>query len=261
MKKSMCSIKNKIIGVGRPCVCVPLVGRTHDEVIEKLDRILEAAAKTRVDMIEFRADYYENVQDLDALTELLKEIYQRLEDIILLFTLRSAKEGGEALKYSYPLANDINEHVIDNRLADMVDIEFFSPKKERDYLLDLAYERNMKIIFSNHDFEGTPDSQEVISRLCRMQAYGADIVKIAVTPRNKWELFTFMSAISGMNEDFARVPVVGIAMGRLGSLSRVTGELIGSAISFGTIDEGSAPGQIPVEELNSLIDMIGKHCV
>lgn len=35
-----------------------------------------------------------------------------------------------------------------------------------------------------------------------------------------------------------------------GVLSRLCGEVFGSAMTFGTVGQASAPGQIPVEQLN-----------
>ena len=43
-------------------------------------------------------------------------------------------------------------------------------------------------------------------------------------------------------------------MGDLGKVTRVGGELIGSVLSFGSLNQASAPGQIPIEMMNTFIE-------
>ena len=117
-----------------------------------------------------------------------------LSDKILLFTIRSPREGGEKVDYCSKSIEEINEFVIDKALADMVDIELFATndncsKSDVD-LIALAKERNVKIIMSNHDFEKTPHKEEIVSRLIKMQQLGADVAKIAVMPNDEEDLPT-----------------------------------------------------------------------
>ena len=46
-----------------------------------------------------------------------------------------------------------------------------------------------------------------------------------------------------------------MSMSNLGVVSRVCGEIFGSAITFGTVGEASAPGQIPVTSLKEILDL------
>lgn len=260
MKKTV-NIKNIEIGVGLPKVCVPLVGCTEEEILQQVRDIVLLSKTSRIDIVEFRADYYNRLNDFEALSALMNNIGKLLKDIILLFTIRSEKEGGQALTFDIPSIEDINAHVIANNLADMVDVELFSGEESVKRLIDTAKEKDVKIIMSNHDFVTTPDSEEIIKRLTLMQEYGADIAKIAVMPQNKLQLMELLNAVTMMNEKYAKVPVVAISMGALGAISRITGEIFGSAITFATLAGASAPGQIPVEDVNRILSDIHRFCV
>mgnify|MGYP003303379889 CR=1 FL=1 len=79
------------IGEGIPKVCVPIVGRTYEEIIEQAKHIRELD----VDMIEWRADWYADIIVEEKRTAVLKELRGILEERPILFTFRSKKEGGE----------------------------------------------------------------------------------------------------------------------------------------------------------------------
>ena len=268
-------IKGKILRSGnRPLTCVPLMGRTREEIMEHLDRIVQEAKDTNIDIVEFRGDIYHQLLELDRLQKLLVEIRQKLQDKILLFTIRSPREGGEQRAYTACSIDEVNTFVIDNKLADMVDVELLSVDEnaleisqsqsksmEQPAIIKLAKERQVKIIMSNHDFEKTPSKDEMISRLVRMQQLGADVVKLAVMPNSVEDLKTLLAATMEMNVNHSDTPVVTMSMGKLGEFSRISGEIFGSAFTFGAVGQVSAPGQIQVKELNNLLDLLHKNCV
>lgn len=254
-------IKNKIMGEGRPKICVPLTGRTEADILSIADEILIKAKQGNIDMVEFRADYYEDLADETKLKQILTNLLNKFRDIVFLFTIRSEKEGGEKLSFDSSKINDINMFVIKNRLADMVDVELFSGDDKVKELVEVAGENDVKIIMSNHDFKTTPPNEEIIKRLSKMQDLGADVAKIAVMPENKAQFIRLMDATREMNECYATVPIVAISMGKLGAMSRIFGEYTGSAISFGVVDKASAPGQIPVDELAMAMELVKKYCV
>lgn len=255
-------IKGKeICSGGLPMVCVPLMGEDYEGVMSHLDTILEAAAKTRIDIVELRGDFYKDLEDFQALDTLLKELKSRLKDIILLFTIRSPREGGLQRGYEKASIYEINKHVILSELADMVDVELMSVDEDGNGLVELARGSGVKIIMSNHDFDATPDETEIVSRLCRMQELKADIVKMAVMPNSKSDVVRLLKATVRMLEEYNSTPVVTMSMGSLGAVSRVAGEVFGSAITFGAVGETSAPGQISVDKLGFLLDDMHSYCV
>ena len=51
---------------GKPKICVPIVGKTFDEIIEQANE-----AKKVAEVIEWRADFYEDIFDDDCLNSTL----------------------------------------------------------------------------------------------------------------------------------------------------------------------------------------------
>jgi 3-dehydroquinate dehydratase-1 len=255
-------IKDIVIGDGAPKICVPLVGRNEAELEEQLDKILAVRKMDKgIGIVEFRGDFFEGLNDENRLCRILKAFQSKLSGIILLFTIRSESEGGERLSFSSPGVNDINEFVIKNRLADMVDVELMSGDDRVKALCDMAKENGVHIIMSNHDFASTPPKEEIVQRLEKMKLMGADIAKIAVMPKNVRELLTLLDATLIMQERDFDIPVVTMAMGRIGALSRVTGEIFGSAITFASVEKASAPGQIPYDIMAKTLETVSDFCV
>lgn len=255
-----CKIKHCIIGFDRPKICVPLVGRTADEIIAQANQIKQSQRSSAIDMVELRGDYLDILSDYEQLDDLLKKVAEVLDDKVLLFTIRSEAEGGEKLAFSSPTIAQINQHVIEGHLADMVDIELFSGAEQAKTLIGFAKEKGVKIIMSNHDFHTTPDAAVIVNRLRSMQDLDADVVKIAVMPENKLHVVNLLAATAMMQEAYAEVPVVTMSMGKMGAVSRISGQVFGSAITFASFAEASAPGQIPVGKMDEALTLVEKYC-
>ena len=45
-------------------------------------------------------------------------------------------------------------------------------------------------------------------------------------------------------------------MGAYGSLSRLFGWVFGSSVSFAVGEKSSAPGQVPIEQLNAVVEIL-----
>ena len=88
-----------------------------------------------------------------------------------------------------------------------------------------------------------------------MEQLGADICKIAVMPHSAGDVLILLSATE---ERFrvSCVPLITMSMGRLGAVSRVCGELVGSCLTFGTLEQASAPGQLPADKLVGMLEML-----
>ena len=179
----------------------------------------------------------------------------QLGEIPLLFTFRTAKEGGEKdiSKEEYVA---LNKTVISTGNADLVDVELFMGQDILEELVVFAHENGVKVIASNHDFEKTPAEVEMVSRLCEMQKLGADILKIAVMPRDKEDVVRLLAATEEMRSQHATQPLVTMSMSSQGIITRIAGEAFGSAITFGAAGKTSAPGQLPVDELKQVLTIL-----
>lgn len=252
-------IKNRVIGEGIPKICVPIVGRTEEDIMEQAKKIAEC--KARIDVVEFRGDYYEKLYDIKQLIVLLKGIREILADKILLFTIRTEAEGGEKLSFATPDVYDINYAVIDSAIPDMIDIELSSASSDIEKLIAFSNKKGVHVIMSNHDFNSTPEYDDMLKRLCSMQDMGADIAKLAVMPHNEMDLIRLLNVTLEMKNNYANIPIVTISMGKCGSLSRITGQIFGSAMTFAALDNSSAPGQLPVAELEKVMKTLSIYSV
>ena len=186
-----------------------------------------------------------------------KDLQTVLKDTPILFTFRTAKEGGEKA-----ISNEdykaLNMAVAKSGYVDLIDVEAFTGEEIVKCMIQEAHSYGVKVIASNHDFDATPEKDEIVRRLCMMQDYGADIPKMAVMPRNKQDVLTLLSATLEMSEQFADRPIITMSMAGTGVVSRLAGETFGSALTFGAATKASAPGQINVSELEQVLDIIHK---
>lgn len=235
----------------RAMICVPIVAKNDNEVLNQVGKIIEKSKTARIDIAEFRADFYTGLEDYDMLRDILSKIRTMLNEagVKLLFTIRSKAEGGEELSFDSPSINEINLYIAQNGLSDMIDVEHFSDENLADSVIKAAKEHNIKIILSSHDFEKTPKLNEMIERYKDMHERGADIIKLAVMPHSEQEVNDLLEAVSTTYEKYSDVKVVGISMGELGRITRIEGYKYGSYLTFAIIDKASAPGQVSVDEL------------
>ena len=244
-------IRNIEIGSGIPKICVPIVGRTQEEILQSAQQICQ----TNADLAEWRVDWYENVFDAQKVTDILAQIRNILQNIPLLFTFRTAKEGGEK-DISLEQYLQLNYLALDSGCADLIDLELFTGDSFVKELIESAHSRGVKVIVSNHDFEKTPCKEELVSRLQKMQELGADIPKIAVMPQNKKDVLTLLLATEEMASEYADRPIITMSMARNGVISRLCGEVFGSALTFGAVGKVSAPGQINVDDLHDILEKL-----
>lgn len=239
------------IGIGIPKICVPIVGKTKEEIL--------AAAGTldnvQFDVVEWRADWFDDVFQFAKVESVLKDLRRILIDKPILFTFRTLQEGGEKAIDTMDYA-ELVKKVAETRLVDLVDVEaFLGDKIVRDIIIG-AHAFGVKVVASNHDFHKTPVKEELVKRLCKMQDLGADIPKIAVMPQNKKDVITLLAASLEMSEQYASGPIITMSMASDGLISRLCGEVFGSALTFGAVGKASAPGQMEAADLHTVLTMI-----
>lgn len=246
-------IRNVTLGEGRTKICVPIVGVTSEEITQQAEKIKRLPA----DLVEWRADWFDDVFDLDRVEDILRELRNVLENIPILFTFRTADEGGAKEIESSAYAK-LNKTVAATGYADLVDVELFSGDMVVKDIVDEAHSHGVKVVLSNHDFDKTPQKEEIVRRLCYMQELEADILKIAVMPKSPRDVLTLLAATEEMYRLHADRPLITMSMGGQGVLSRLGGEIFGSAVTFGSAGKVSAPGQIAAEEMEKILSVIHK---
>ena len=103
---------------------------------------------------------------------------------------------------------------------------------------------------SNHDFEKVPTKDVIEFRLSKMAELGADVPKLACMPQNAEDVLTLLSATTSAIHNINK-PLITMAMGDLGKVTRIAGQVFGSSLSFGAVGKTSAPGQLSIEDLRN----------
>lgn len=248
--KQVVTVRNLTIGEGMPKICVPIVEKTEDAILCASREI----QNTTADLVEWRVDWFESAFDIEAVKGVLAALRESLGKIPLLFTFRTKVEGGEK-DISFSKYSELLQEIACTGLADLVDVEVFA-NTEVATLIAILQSSNVKIVGSNHDFTKTPDKEEIIQRLCCMQSMGVDISKIAVMPQSERDVLTLLQATEEMMREHATGPIITMSMSRMGAVSRVAGEVFGSAVTFGALGKTSAPGQMHVEELRQILQIL-----
>ena len=239
---------NLVIGEGTPKICVPIVAAGKEEAVMQAEELLDSVA----DLIEFRGDYFGGDIHPEELIKVIGEIRKRVQRPVI-YTFRTGREGGrrEISKAAYI---ELLRAVILSGEPELVDIELMTGEEVKE-LISLAKDRQVRVIMSNHDFEKTPSEAELVGRLQAMEAMGADIAKIAVMPQDMCDVSRLLQATAEAVQK-VEIPIVTMAMGQKGVISRILGEVFGSSITFGTLEQASAPGQLPVQQLAKLLEKI-----
>ncbi len=244
-------VKNLIIGNGIPKTCVSIVGKTKDYIIKEANFL-----KTiNVDIIEWRVDFFEHVESIKKIKDVLKIIRKILIDKPIIFTFRSSKEGGEK-EVSSEFYFRLNRDIANTKLIDIIDIELLNSENNIKELIDISHKNNVLVIISFHDFKETPSKEKMKYCMYRSIELGADIPKIAVMANTTEDILDLLDITRIIKEKYPNIPIITISMGKKGIVSRITGELFGSSITFASAKKASAPGQIPIDDLSHIIKIL-----
>lgn len=251
MKRKEIVVRDIVIGRGMPKICIPVVGSTQEEIFAQAEK-----AKTfSCDMAEWRVDYFEEYKKKEARFKVMAGLREILGNMPIIATLRTNKEGGNK-EIGFPEYTRINMSMAKSGMVDFIDVEAFSFGEISEELIGEAQRAGVRVIVSNHDFKKTPSKETIINRLLKMQEIGADIVKIAVMPQSARDVLILMGATEEMVRKYATTPVITMSMAGLGGVSRLAGEMFGSAVTFASAGTPSAPGQMDVTELKRALELL-----
>ena len=222
------TVKDLVIGTGAPKIIVSLMAKDIASVKSEALAYREAD----FDILEWRVDHYADLSNVESVMAAAKILRETMPEKPLLFTFRSAKEGGEQ-------AISTEAYIALNRAA-----------------IDSGLAHDVKVVMSNHDFHKTPEAEEIIARLRKMQSFDADIPKIALMPQSTSDVLTLLAATLEMQEQYADRPIITMSMAKTGVISRLAGEVFGSAATFGAVKKASAPGQISVNDLRTVLTIL-----
>ena len=116
--------------------------------------------------------------------------------------------------------------------------------------------KRAECLLSYHDLEKTPDFDTMRQLIHQQIKAGADICKVVTTAQSFEDNMSVLQLIPAFPEN----RVVAFAMGAAGVTSRIFCPLVGGDFTYASLAEGkeSAPGQMTVEDLKNIYEMINK---
>lgn len=241
-------IKGITFGSGKPVICVPVMEKKKEDIVAKVCRLAEKG----VSMIEWRVDAFEDLERPEKVKEIFAEVAPFLKKTVFLFTFRTQKQGGcsqlEEKKILY-----LNELAAKSGCVDLLDLEFFEatkPEKE----IRRFQRMGVRVIASHHDFMQTPEDRILHMLMDQMERGGADVAKLAVMPQNADDVIRLLKLTNDTREKYPDLPLITMSMGAYGVISRICGEAFGSCVTFGADGAVSAPGQMQLEKLDTVLE-------
>jgi len=244
-------IRDTVIGAEKVLICLPLSAGQKSRLLAQAVEI----KKLGPDLIEWRVDCFEHVEERNKCLQTLKELRKEIGSIPLLFTCRSGLEGGQST-ISEAMRLDLVTGALISGDIDIVDIELSSGAGFIDSMEKVRAQNRCKLILSYHNFDETPDEEFIVDKLLQAEKMGADIAKVAVMPQSNGDVLTLLSATSRARAGRVKIPMITISMGTIGAISRLGGGIFGSDITFAMGIDSSAPGQLPIGDVRKVMDII-----
>ncbi|MEB6626388.1 type I 3-dehydroquinate dehydratase [Acinetobacter pittii] len=230
---------------------VPITAKTKEQALAQAQIIANTAD---ADLAEFRIDLLSFASDTKQVIALGHELKKILGNKPMIATIRTKNEGGQ-LEISDVDYGKTYQAYLKNPFMDWLDVEMFRDQKVVSEIVQKAHQKKVLVVMSNHDFQKTPSQDEIEKRLLKQDQMGADILKIAVMPKSKQDVFTLMNATLKVSQQTIK-PLLTMSMGQLGTISRVATANMGGSYSFGMIGQASAPGQIDVTKLKQILQTV-----
>lgn len=251
---SAMDIKGVMLGEGAPKTIISVMGKTTEECLDTIEKGKAAG----VQLFEWRGDFSDVRNDPEAMVERGRAIAAAVPEHPLLFTFRSVAQGGnDTLAVADYVA--LNEALIEAEILDLVDIEIGIGDEAVKELACCAHAHGVKALISYHNFAGTPSKEWMVELMTHMLDLGADIPKCAVMAQDVRDAFALMAATEEVHRLHTDGPMLTMAMGKMGSITRIMGEYYGSSITFCSLEQSSAPGQVDVRLAREIID--GVHSI
>ncbi|MFO7867759.1 MAG: type I 3-dehydroquinate dehydratase [Bacteroidales bacterium] len=133
--------------------------------------------------------------------------------------------------------------------AAYVDIEIDATDEVKQALIPFAQSHTCQVIISYHNYESTPSVEELEVLIKQGFDEKADIVKIATTAQTVQDSARLLSLYQ------TERPLVALAMGEEGKITRVANIALGSPFTFASLSSETitAPGQLTVDEMKPFL--------
>ena len=219
--------------------------------VEKSLELADKAISQGADLVEFRVDYYTAKKPEDYIDCVLALTRQFTKPKIV--TLREVSEGG---------VNDIPSRVKITALRLLHNLDCTYVDIELDFLLkyrsELELDKYSGVIVSRHYFYEKPSLSSLVQMYNSVREIpNIDIFKVAVLVSSQRDLETLLTFLCNYGENarpyLAVLPMSGARRFRVIPL------LLSSKLTYCSITEETAPGQIPLDycvKLRELLEQI-----
>lgn len=195
-------------------IVLPFYPNSSFGYIDKFDK--------NIDAIEFRADFSADI------TGDLRKLRELKGDKKLIFTLRSKNQGG--LFEEDPLYSEIIRTVIDEELADYVDLELDkAPHVIKDLSL-LAEKKSIRLILSYHKFNDKLEMSDFRALIDKASQYAYDLLKLVDASQDIDDILEKIGLID-------KNTMLYIAMGKTGSFTRIKSNFYDPLLSFAGLED------------------------
>ena len=221
----------------RPEICLSLACENMEQIRNEIKENRDYCG-----IVEWCVDAFDGAAELtqEEFTELLSEV--------------KALSKGKKLTVDYKGDIEVTNRILRwaMGIADMIDIDADNPLVNK--LVRRARRKSTKTIISHHDFETMPGRDEIATCFIRMEKTGGDILKIAAMANCEQDTYSILEGAAAYCQLKYHQPIVAIAMGEEGQVSRICAGDFGAVISYACGSKPTAPGQLSARKLNEYMD-------
>ncbi len=242
------------IQVNTCAICVPIVGPSLEDILSQVHNAVQA----EVDIIELRADMWMRqvkvgeVDYIEKILNIVEQIESNVAGIPMLFTWRTLAEGGETPLHGDNYTN-LLQAIVDQNLVQAIDVELFAYTETIGAIMKQAHQQEIQTVMSYHNFQNTLDIETLHTYAERMVSIGAEVIKFALMPTTNDDVLSVLQFTKELTERYPQLPRITMSMGQLGQMTRTCGNVFGNCLTFSTLGQASAPGQVEVDLLKRLL--------
>lgn len=245
-------VQGKPLGNGAlPIIITPLVAKTLAGLVDEVTAIV----RKQPDLLEWRIDFFEAIDDTQAVIEAARAIRARAGGIPVLLTRRNVTEGGQPIPIAEPAVVAMYVAACQAKCVEMIDYELSNAAEDLARLREVSKANGIAMIMSYHNFQMTPDASTLDAKFLAAERCGADVAKVAVMPKTAQDVLELLAATDRARRAIS-LPLISMSMGGVGSLSRMMGWVYGSAATFAVGKSSSAPGQVAIEDLRAVLAVV-----
>lgn len=224
----------------KPEIVVVLSKELND--IEKLKENLSFIKSLKINFVEVRVDFLENISRLSEILDIIGDY-----NLYMIGTIRPQFEGGK-----FPFDENrliLFEELLEHPNVYLIDIELRSKVVKE--VVELAKKKKKHVIVSYHDFEKTPEVEEIKNIYNQIKALSPTFPKISFKANSYLDVRKLHFAMA----EYSDLKIY-MSMGEYGKVSRVDSFIFGSVFTYTFVGEAAAPGQIDLFTLRTLLKIL-----